>query len=70
VIETERLVLRRLAEHDLDAFAEIFAKDPVMKFSAYGRGLTRFESSEMLERLMGHWDEHGFGHWAVVQKSD
>jgi RimJ/RimL family protein N-acetyltransferase len=41
-----------------------------MKFSAYGRGLTRAESSEMLGRLMGHWDEHGFGHWAVVRKSD
>jgi RimJ/RimL family protein N-acetyltransferase len=70
VIETERLVLRRLRDDDLDSFAEIFAKDPVMKFSGYGRGLTRAESAEMLERLMGHWDEHGFGHWAVVQRSD
>ena len=70
MIETERLLLRRLTEHDLEAFVEIFAKDPVMKFSAYGRGLTRLESSEMLERLMGHWDENGFGHLAVVQKSD
>lgn len=70
MIETERLLLRRLTEDDLDAFAEVFAKEPVMKYSNYQRGLTRAESADVLGRLMGHWDEHGFGHWAVVQKSD
>ena len=70
MIETERLVLRRLREDDLDAFAEVFAKEPVMKFSNYQRGLTREESADVLGRLMKHWDDHGFGHWAVVQKSD
>jgi RimJ/RimL family protein N-acetyltransferase len=70
VIETERLLLRRLRNDDLDAFAEVFAKEPVMKYSHYSRGLTRAESAKMLERLIGHWDEHGFGHWGVVKKSD
>jgi RimJ/RimL family protein N-acetyltransferase len=70
VIDTERLVLRRLREDDLDDFADIFAKDPVMRYSNYQRGLTRAESAELLERLMSHWDEHGFGHWGVAQKSD
>jgi RimJ/RimL family protein N-acetyltransferase len=50
VIETERLLLRRLTEDDLDPFAEIFAKEPVMKYSTYRRGLSRAESAEVLGR--------------------
>lgn len=70
MIETERLLLRRLTEDDLDDFAEIFAKEPVMKYSTYRRGLSPAESAEVLGRIMSHWDEQGFGLWAVVKKSD
>jgi RimJ/RimL family protein N-acetyltransferase len=70
VIETERLLLRRPTEDDLDGFAAIFAKDPVMKYSVYRRGLSRAESAEVLGRILKHWDERGFGLWAVIQRSD
>jgi RimJ/RimL family protein N-acetyltransferase len=69
MIETERLLLRRFDPGaDLDAFAEIFAKPEVMKYSMYRRGLDRDESHAMLERFEQHWRDKGIGYCAVVEK--
>jgi RimJ/RimL family protein N-acetyltransferase len=68
-IETERLLLRpwRRAE-DLDAFAAINAEEAVMRWVAPNRPLSRAESAGLLDRIVAHWDEHGFGLWAVVPR--
>jgi RimJ/RimL family protein N-acetyltransferase len=68
-VETERLVLRpwRPAE-DLDALAAMNADPEVMRFVAPNRPLTREETAAQLERFVAHWDEHGFGLWAVVPR--
>src|SRR4051794_4870430 len=68
-LETERLLLRpwRPAE-DLDAFAALNADAEVMRFVAPNRPLTRAETAAQLERFVAHWDEHGFGLWAVVPR--
>src|SRR3954447_15363850 len=43
--------------------------DPeVMRFVAPNRPLTRAETAAQLERFVAHWDEHGFGLWAVVPR--
>jgi RimJ/RimL family protein N-acetyltransferase len=70
-LETERLVLRpwRPAE-DLDAFARLNADPAVMRWVAPNRPLTRAESAEMLDRVVRHWDEHGFGLWAMVPREE
>jgi len=70
VIDTERLILRRFTMDDLDELAEIFAKPEVYWFNAR-RGLTREETETMIkERFIGLWEEQGFGHFAVIRKSD
>ena len=68
-LETERLLLRpwRPAE-DLDALAAINADPDVMRFVAPNRPLTRAETAAQLERFVAHWDQHGFGLWAVVPR--
>jgi RimJ/RimL family protein N-acetyltransferase len=68
-LETERLLLRpwRPAE-DLDALAAVNGDPEVMRFVAPNRPLTRAETEAQLERFVAHWDEHGFGLWAVVPR--
>jgi RimJ/RimL family protein N-acetyltransferase len=68
-LETERLLLRpwRPAE-DLDALAALNAAPEVMRFVAPNRPLTRAESAAQLDRFVAHWDEHGYGLWAVVPR--
>ena len=68
-LETERLLLRpwRPAE-DLDALAAVNADPDVMRFVAPNRPLSRTETAAQLERFVAHWDEHGFGLWAVVPR--
>ncbi len=68
-METERLVLRRWAEGDVDALAPIFA-EPAFWHFPFGRGFTREETERFLERQLEHWATHGFGVWAVELKAD
>jgi RimJ/RimL family protein N-acetyltransferase len=68
-LETARLLLRpwRPAA-DLDALVRLNADPDVMRWIAPHRPLTPAESGELLERLIRHWDEHGFGLWALVPR--
>ena len=70
MIETERLLLRKLTLDDLDELAAIFAK-PEVFWWAERRGLTRDETEQMLrERFINRWEEQGYGHFGVIRKSD
>ena len=43
--------------------------DPaVMRHVAPHRPLTRAETADQLHRYVRHWDEHGFGLWAVLPR--
>ena len=70
-IETDRLLLRpwRPAE-DLDALAAMNADPAVMRWVAPNRPLRREESADFLDRMVRHWDEHGFGLWALVPRDE
>ena len=67
--ETERLLLRRFAPADADAFATLNADPEVMCFIGDGRPLTRAQSDELLTRIAAHWRSHGFGLWCVAERS-
>jgi RimJ/RimL family protein N-acetyltransferase len=65
-LKTERLLLRPWrAAADLDALAAMNADAEVMRWVAPNRPLSRAESADLLDRIVRHWDEHGFGLWAV-----
>ena len=70
MVETERLLLRPLELGDLDAFAPVWADAVVMRHIGSGAPRDRERSQELLTRLVEHWDEHGFGLWAVVPKGE
>lgn len=71
-VETARLLLRRLVPADLDAYyAQIHADPEVMRTLPPLRPLTREEFETRVPPIMiGHWERHGFGPWAVVDRAD
>ena len=62
-LRTERLVLRRWHDDDLEAFAAVNADERVCEFLP--RPLTRAESDDLVARIEAHFDEHGLGLWCV-----
>lgn len=66
VLETDRLVLRELAESDLDDLAAILGDPETMRF--YPAPFSREESRRWIERNLRRYREHGFGLWALVLK--
>jgi len=69
-LETERLILRRWRDDDLDGFAAMNADPEVMRYIGDGHVQDRAEAAALLERIRQGWDEHGFGRWAVELRSD
>jgi RimJ/RimL family protein N-acetyltransferase len=68
-LETDRLILRRLRESDLDAYAEMYADPEVMRYIGDGQPLPRFLARRKLARLVGHWSLRGYGLWAAEEHS-
>src|SRR4051812_14350423 len=66
MIETERLLLRDWQPSDAAPFAALNADPEVTR---YLRGpMRRDESDELIARIRGHWQDHGFGLYAVEIK--
>ena len=63
MIETSRLILRRWRDEDLPEYATLNADPRVMEH--FAKLLTRQESDESAARIRAHFDQHGFGFWAV-----
>ena len=70
-LETERLVLRRFTEDDVDDLVELDGDPEVMHFVNGGRATPRDEiEHEVLPEFLGHYERHaGYGFWAAVEKS-
>ena len=62
VITTPRLILREWRDADDDAFAAMFEDPAVMEFLPPA---TRADIDAFIQRIKGHFAEHGFGWWAV-----
>ena len=62
-LPTERLLLRRWRDSDLDPFAALNADPIVMEH--FPARLTRAESDAMVERIEAGFRTRGFGNWAV-----
>ncbi|AFM12667.1 GNAT family N-acetyltransferase [Turneriella parva] len=62
-IETERLILRTWRREDLNDFAEMNADLEVMRF--FPTTLTSEESNILFDKIVGHFEEKGFGLFAL-----
>jgi RimJ/RimL family protein N-acetyltransferase len=68
VIETERLVLRPFTHDDLDGLISLHGEESFWHFPL-GRAMTKAETEEFLERLIGRYEDEGLGQHAVVERS-
>ncbi len=62
-IRTDRLILRRWRDDDLEPFARLNADPEVMEYLP--GALDRAASDALVARIRTHFDQHGFGLWAV-----
>jgi len=65
-LESPRLILRQWRDEDLDEFAALCADPQVMRY--FPAPLTRLEAAALMGRLRGHFNEYGFGLWALERK--
>jgi RimJ/RimL family protein N-acetyltransferase len=62
-LRTDRLILRLWRPSDLEPFAAVNADPCVMEH--FPNLLSRAESDERVARISQHFDQHGFGLWAI-----
>jgi RimJ/RimL family protein N-acetyltransferase len=70
-LETERLVLRRFTEEDVDLLVELDSDPEVMRYITGGLATSREEiETEILPAYLAHYERYeGFGFWAAVEKA-
>ena len=69
-ITTARLTLRPFTPDDLDAMYEILNQEGVLRYFPPADPPTRDRVEGMIRRLLGHWEERGYGLWAVEAEAD
>ena len=69
VLETERLLLRRLDAADFPAWAEMYADGEFAMALGYAAPLNTEEAWRALAIHVGQWTLRGFGMWAVVERA-
>ncbi len=67
ILETERLMLRRLQPDDVDAIFAVIGDPIAMQY--YPRRFDRKDAEEWIERNLRRYAEHGHGLYAVVLKT-
>jgi RimJ/RimL family protein N-acetyltransferase len=67
-LSTPRLLLRRWRADDLDAYHALCGDPEVMRHVGAGVPYTRAQSSISLDGFRAHWQRHGFGLLAAVER--
>ena len=66
VLQTERLILRRMEQSDFGALCRVLQDEKAMY--AYEHAFDDREVQEWLDRQIGRYQQYGFGLWAAVHK--
>ena len=69
-IETLRLRLRPFSLEDADSLYEIFCQEGVLRFFPNPEPPSFDRVERFIRSQLRHWDEHGFGWWAVELKDN
>lgn len=70
VLETERLILRHLADSDLDAFAALCADPELMRLMGDGETLSREIVEKWLDISKNNYVTKGYGASALIHKAN
>ncbi len=69
MIETERLILKKPFEGEIDLVAPLQADPVVMRFIGTGNPRSLVQVQEGLEKNLAHWKAFGHGFWNVFEKT-
>jgi RimJ/RimL family protein N-acetyltransferase len=67
---TERLILRRPKDSDLEPFALLCADPEVMRYIGSGRALDRGSAERSFAIIQAHWGAHGSGLRSAISRED
>jgi len=67
-INTERLILRTFREDDIVPMQQILNGEDVLRYFPKTDPLSRERVERMISNILKHWEEHGFGLWAVENR--
>ena len=71
MLETQRLLLRQFTLADVNHYHRQLLGDPdVMKTLPPGKPRSREQTKAALNPRIEHWENHGFGLWAVIYKQN
>ena len=70
IVETERFTLRGFESGDIDRLAEVLGDPMVMRYMPGDDPWPREAAERELDGIIEHWDQHGYGRWAVVDGGD
>lgn len=69
-LETPRLYLRPFVMEDVPDLAVIFSDPDVMHFMPKSSRSPEKRAEATIELHIDHWQEHGFGFWAMIDKAN
>jgi RimJ/RimL family protein N-acetyltransferase len=68
VIITPRLILRAFTAEDVDALHRLLSEEGVLRYFPTSDPPSRDRVQQMISRLLAHWQERGYGLWAVESR--
>ncbi|NJO66693.1 MAG: GNAT family N-acetyltransferase [Leptolyngbyaceae cyanobacterium RM1_405_57] len=71
IFSTRRLSFRRFVPADVDQlYQTIYAHPAVAKALSPTGSLSLEQTADLLQRRLQHWQQHGFGAWALIHQAD
>jgi len=64
-IATSRLILRPFTEEDVDPLHRILSARDILRYFPNPNPPTRDKVEKLISAQLKHWEEHGYGWWAV-----
>ena len=64
-LTTARLILRAFTEEDVEPLHDILGDKDVMRYFPNASPPSRDRVKQLISRQLRHWEEYGFGWWAV-----
>ena len=69
-ITTERLKLRAFTEQDVDPLFDILQQPDILRYYPRAEPPPREAAARLVARQLAHWEEHGYGWWAVEARDE
>ncbi len=66
-INTTHLILRAWTLEDLPALYDILQEEKILQYFPNPSAPSRDKVKGYINRQLAHWEEQGYGHWAVVE---